>query len=328
MTNDVLRFKPTIATTCYGMNDHEYRGYEPRIGNTYLNSTMTIVDAFKDHAARVVLGSPGCVGPAVPWATTNSEEMNLNLGQLRNIDIEIAKKEKVRFADVYLPMLKADYEMRKKHETNFFVAGKDGVHPGWAGHVVMAYAFLKALGVDGEIGTYTVNLKSNDADASKGHEVISFQGGELKIKSARYPFCATGDPLNDDTLRAGMELVPFNQDLNRLMLIVKNGKAEKYKITWGDDTKSYTAEQLGRGVNLANDFSKNPFSAAFANVDEAVAKKQAFETKQIKQTFRSAEATADMEAVAMQTEKEREPLAAAVQAAFVPVTHTIRIVAE
>src|SRR5262245_41310005 len=32
MTNDCLRFHPTIATTCYGMNDHEYRSYEPRIG--------------------------------------------------------------------------------------------------------------------------------------------------------------------------------------------------------------------------------------------------------------------------------------------------------
>src|SRR5438552_7129018 len=35
MTNDCLRFKPTIATTCYGMNDHEYRAYEERIGQTY-----------------------------------------------------------------------------------------------------------------------------------------------------------------------------------------------------------------------------------------------------------------------------------------------------
>src|SRR6202043_2852777 len=25
MTNDVLRFHPTVATTCYGMNDHHYR---------------------------------------------------------------------------------------------------------------------------------------------------------------------------------------------------------------------------------------------------------------------------------------------------------------
>jgi len=32
MTNDCLRFAPTIATTCYGMNDHEYRAYEDKIG--------------------------------------------------------------------------------------------------------------------------------------------------------------------------------------------------------------------------------------------------------------------------------------------------------
>src|ERR1700743_2093106 len=35
MTNDCLRFKPTVATTCYGMNDHEYTKYEDRIGNLY-----------------------------------------------------------------------------------------------------------------------------------------------------------------------------------------------------------------------------------------------------------------------------------------------------
>src|SRR5881394_2466247 len=35
MTNDCLRFHPTVATTCYGMNDHEYRPYEERIGQTY-----------------------------------------------------------------------------------------------------------------------------------------------------------------------------------------------------------------------------------------------------------------------------------------------------
>src|SRR5204863_5568151 len=35
MTNDCLRFKPTIATTCYGMNDHGYRPYEESIGEKY-----------------------------------------------------------------------------------------------------------------------------------------------------------------------------------------------------------------------------------------------------------------------------------------------------
>ena len=328
LTNDVLRFKPTIATTCYGMNDHEYQGYEPRLGNRYLNSSMAVVESFKDHGARVVLGSPGCVGPKVPWAKTNSEVMNLNLAQLRNIDIEIARKEKVRFADVYLPMLEADYAMRAQYGTNFHVAGNDGVHPGWAGHVVMAYAFLKALGVDGEIGTYTVDLGSSRAQASKGHEVVSFKDGELKIKSTRYPFCATGDPRKDDNIRGGMELVPFNQDLNRLSLVVKNAKAKNYNVSWGGQSKSYSAEELRKGVNLAKDFPTNPFSEPFAKVDEAVARKQAFETTQIKQTFRSPEAKADMEAVAAKTEREREPLVAAIQMALVPVTHTIRISAQ
>src|SRR5256714_5587489 len=38
MTNDCLRFKPTVATTCYGMNDHGYRPYETGIGDTYRES--------------------------------------------------------------------------------------------------------------------------------------------------------------------------------------------------------------------------------------------------------------------------------------------------
>jgi len=75
MTNDCLRFKPTIATTCYGMNDHEYRAYEDRIGQTYREKSTAIVEAFKTNGVRVVQGSPGCWAnslsgprnPRIPW---------------------------------------------------------------------------------------------------------------------------------------------------------------------------------------------------------------------------------------------------------------------
>ncbi|HEV2320385.1 MAG TPA: hypothetical protein VGV18_11585, partial [Verrucomicrobiae bacterium] len=40
MTNDCLRFDPTIATTCYGMNDFEYRPYEDSIGRSYYTNSM------------------------------------------------------------------------------------------------------------------------------------------------------------------------------------------------------------------------------------------------------------------------------------------------
>ena len=175
MTNDCLRFAPTIATTCYGMNDHEYRPYEDRIGRTYWDKSEAMVRAFKANKVRVVLGSPGCVGRMPTWVKgTNGtvEDLNLNLCTLRNIDIEIARDNKTRFADVFWPMLQAGYVGQQRHGADYAIAGKDGVHPDWAGQTVMAYAFLKSLGVSGDIGTYTLDLKKGRMKVSKGHKLI------------------------------------------------------------------------------------------------------------------------------------------------------------
>jgi lysophospholipase L1-like esterase len=182
MTNDCLRFKPTIATTCYGMNDHEYRAYEDRIGQTYRESSTAIVEAFKANGARVVEGSPGCVGKVPGWQKRTNDsvvDLNLNLCQLRNIDIEIAEKEGVGFADVFWPMLTAGLEAQKRYGTNYAIAGHDGVHPGWAGQTVMAYAFLKALGLTGDIGYFAADLRRNRMRVSPGHRLVSARDGEF-----------------------------------------------------------------------------------------------------------------------------------------------------
>jgi len=346
MTNDCLRFKPTVATTCYGMNDHEYRPYEDRIGQTYRTTSAAIVEAFKANGVRVVLGSAGCVGKIPSWvksATGTVEDLNLSLCRLRNIDIEIALQEKVRFADVFWPMLTAGVKARERYGTDYAIAGKDGVHPGWAGHTVMAWTFLKALGLDGNLGTFIVDLKKGKMRTSAGHEVISAYDGEFQIRSSRYPFCAclpegaatagypvceTDDTRKDNSIRSAMTLIPFNQDLNRLRLSARKGTARRYAVTWGKETKSFSAQELARGINLAAEFPCNPFCEAFAKVDAAVADKQAYETRQIKQRFHARGARQNMPAIVEQTESEREPLAAAIKAAFVPVTHTIKIVPE
>jgi hypothetical protein len=153
--------------------------------------------------------------------------------------------------------------------------------------------------------------------------------GEVQIKSSRYPFCTSGGDLSkDDNIRSGMTLVPFNQELNRLMLVVKNATAARYKVTWGTETKSFSAEQLGKGINLADEFSVTPFAQAFAKVDAAVAAKQNYETRQIKELFHGPEGRADMDGTVALTEKVRTPLAAAIEHDLTPVTHTIRITAE
>ena len=110
-----------------------------------------------------------------------------------------------------------------------------------------------------------------------------------------------------------------------MILRVQGTSAARYRIQWGSQSKVYEAAQLAKGVNLAQDFEVNPFSETFRQVDEAVAAKQACETRQIKEAFHSAEARANLATVVTRTEAEREPLVRAIQAAFVPVTHTLII---
>ncbi len=330
MTNDCLRFQPTVATTCYGMNDHGYRPYEDAIGAKYRTKSTAIIESFKAAGTRPIQGSPGCVGTKNQpgWDAAGVEAKNLNLCTLRNIGIEIAQQEKVGFADVFWPMLTAGFEAQKRYGPDYHIAGGDGVHPGWAGHLVMAYAFLKSFGLDGDIGTFTVNLTNDKAQVSKGHKLISSKGGEIQIESTRYPFCAAGALDKDSSLRSAMTLVPFNQELNRLILVAKGGKAKSYQVTWGPESHTYTAAQLAKGVNLAADFAVNPFSDSFKKVDAAVIAKQSYETKQVKEIFHGAEGKADMEAAVRKTEDDRAPLAAAIKTAFLPVTHTVRITPE
>ncbi len=331
MTNDVLRFRPTIATTCYGMNDHRYQPFTAEIGDVYSQSSRAIIQAFKSHGVRVVQGSAGTVGKMPSWVKTaegNVQDLNLGLLELRNIDVQLAREENVTFADVFLPMLIQGHAAQQKYGASYMITGKDGVHPDWAGQLVMAYSFLNAFGLEGNLGQITIDLENKSASTMGGHEVQGYNDGRLTLSSRQYPFCATGALGDDSSMRSGMEWVPFMEELNRLTLKIKNPPAARYRVYWGAFEKVYSSEALSQGVNLAADFLENPFSEAFKKVDQAVAAKQAYETRQIKQIFHGPEGRADKEMAAALTEKTREPLVSAIRDAFQPVVHSIRIVSE
>jgi lysophospholipase L1-like esterase len=329
MESDVLRFKPTIATTCYGMNDFRYVPFNEPIAEEYRKNEIAMVQTFKKAGARVLLGSSGIIDTVPHWvksAAGTKEDLNLSLSKFRNIGIGIAKAEGVAFADVYRPMLIADFQAEKLHGPEFMVSGKDGVHPGWAGQVIMAYAFLKGMGLDGNIGTITYDAASRKATATAGHEVLSSADGTIKIRSSKLPFCGgPGDLKNDDVIRAGLALVPFDDELNRFILKIEAPAAASYEVRWGDTARTYTAEQLKAGINLAKDFETNPAQPAFKRVWDAVEAKQNYETRQIKTLVHGPEGAADREATFALTEKARAPLAKAVAESLQPIEHSISI---
>ncbi|NBN95484.1 MAG: hypothetical protein EBV31_07705 [Verrucomicrobia bacterium] len=122
MDNDVLRFKPTIATTCYGMNDFRYVPQDDAIAATYRQNQTAVVRKFKEAGARVVLGSSGTIHSVPPWVKSAKgtwQTLNLALLNFRNIDIEVAQAEQVAFADVYWPMLVKGHEARAKYGEGF-----------------------------------------------------------------------------------------------------------------------------------------------------------------------------------------------------------------
>ena len=70
---------------------------------------------------------------------------------------------------------------KAKYGPDYHVAGVDGIHPAPNGHLVMAYAFLKALGCSGEIGTFTWDARSGTATATEGHKITSTGKGIIEI---------------------------------------------------------------------------------------------------------------------------------------------------
>lgn len=332
MERDCLTFQPTVATLAYGMNDSRYRPFDVTNGRWYEDHYTAIVRRFKQHQVRVVVGSPGCAGKIAEWVKSRAgtlDEHNVHLCALRDIAMAVAEQEDVRFADIFWPMLQAQVFAPGQHQATaerpYQVAGKDGIHPGWAGQVIMAWAFLRALGLDGDLGAITLDVAAGTATASDGHAVESHRDGRLTVVSSRYPFCARGDLNDDQSLRSGMTLVPFAEDLNRFVLRATGPLAGKYRVKWGEASREYSADELARGVQLVVDFPDNPFCAAFDRVDAAVAAKQAYETTQVKQVFHSAAAREDFAKVVAETEAQRQPLAEAIAKALQPVTHTIEI---
>lgn len=272
-----LPFKPTVVTFCYGMNDGGRKPATPGSLGKYTTALATAIENFREVGARfIVVGSPGVVDTNTS-KTVDPTMYNQTLSDFSDAAERLATEQGAAFAPIHQLMMKAMNESKAKLGPDYVFAGKDGTHPGPNGHLVMAYAFLKALGCDGEIGTITVDMKSKSATASQGHEIVSVSDEGVSIKSTRYPFCFYGDP-KGETTRSMIEFIPFNEDLNRLILKVTNPTAQKLRVTWGSASRTYEAADLVKGINLAADFLDNPFSSPFAKAETLLKKKQESET--------------------------------------------------
>jgi len=327
-------WKPTVALISHGVGDGR-AGKEDR-GFTYYHPTYLAqtLDALKKAGLRtIIVGSVPAVDSTL---MANAKVYNDTLAALRDQDRETATKAGLPFVDLFGPMLDT-MTKAKAALGESYVFEPNGADIKRNGALVETWAFLKTLGCDGNIGTITVDMGAKSATGTPGQEVVSDQDGVVTVKSTRYPFCFTTNP--NEKLPAATypisTVFPFNDDLNRYLLVVKGVKG-KAKVTWGETTKEYTADELAKGVNLAAEFTDNPFSKQFAAVNDAVRAQQEQETAiyqqlrtllpGMKKTAPGIDSVWDQILPAAMAEHDR--LYKAAQDLVIPVTHTIKIEPE
>jgi len=331
--SECLKYQPTAATICYGMNDAGYLDNNRAGADTFRAASAQIVSTLKAAGIRMVLASPGCIGRLPVWEFVRElngtlDGINTSLLFMRNEAAALASAEQLPFVDHFWNLYRARFTAAEKFGSEYAVCGADdGVHPSWAGHVVMAFGLFSALGFDGDLGNFTIDLATKTAAATGDHVFKAEAENAYTFVSRRYPFCAEGQLDQDWFIRSGMTLVPFNQQFNRMTLKVAGATESRYRVAWTnaqnmlDEWHIYTRPQLEAGVNLADDFQRTPFSNTFHRIDDLVFQKQALESAI---TWRETNAQWT-EASLGAHEVQRVQLLDQIKREFVPITHNIRI---
>lgn len=220
------------------MNDAAYIDKNRTGADTFSTASKKTISILKSAGVPIVLASTGCIGRLPSWEFVRElngtlDGSNTSLLYMRNEAAAIASAEQLPFVDHFWNLYRARLASAEKYGSDYAICGSDdGVHPSWAGHVAMAFGLFSALGFDGDLGNFTIDLAAKKATGTGDHIFKAEAENTYAFISRRYPFCAEGMLDRDWFIRSGMTLVPFNQQSNRMTLKVIGTTAARYRVAW------------------------------------------------------------------------------------------------
>ena len=184
--------------------------------------------------------------------------------------------------------------------------------------LVIAYAFLKTLGLAGDIGTITADFAASRAEATPGHKVVSFEDYTLTVESRRYPFWF---PALSRGRRPGRSDPPLRAVRRRAESLHarRQEPADRASENYLARRESRLFDRRARpGNQPGRPLSRHPFRRPMQNVDNAVRDQQ--QQERISGSFFVQNNAKDTAGLA-----QRELFRRRADERFVPVTHTLRI---
>ena len=265
---DVFAKKPTTICVTFGMNDSGYFEYLGGNGDSTGKKRAQESQRFFDSialklkgytAAKKIMITSSLYDETMKNPKNYFPKKSLSMNTIAAFQEKAAQDNHWGFVDFLHPMTEITLREQRKDPT-FTLTSSDRIHPGNAGHFVMAWLFLKQQGLAGN----PVADMVIDATAKKIQHAENCQLAALAVTPGdlHFDYLANSLPFPQDTVSRmwenpqrqadALQVIPFTEEMNREMLTVHGLSSGNYSVTI--DNKpigNWTGEQLGAGINLA-----------------------------------------------------------------------------
>ncbi len=246
LKRDVLPLKPTVVTVKFGMNDHAYQAFREDIFKAYVRSQTEVAKVLESNGARVAFLTPQPIEEKRP--DPDKDVKNESLRKFCDGLKDVARQTGAAFVDQFDPYM-ALMLRERANDPNAAIGGGDAVHPGPAGHTLMAWAVLKGLGAPALVARAEIDVPTQKVSAAEGCQLQN-----LKIAGGVLSFDRTDEALPmpiDSRAEAALKLAPVLDELSRYELRVTGLPAGEYEITVdGEEGGKVSGDELGKGCNL------------------------------------------------------------------------------
>lgn len=155
--DDVAAFQPKYVTVLLGMNDGSYEDYNPDTFAIYARGMNRILERIEEIGATAIVMAPTMFdqhqlrlqmsNPEYRFGTRDfANNYNALLAYYGGWLREQANANALPFIDLWTPLNDLTFKQRR-HQADFTLV-PDAIHPGAAGHFVMAFSILSQLPAD------------------------------------------------------------------------------------------------------------------------------------------------------------------------------------
>lgn len=265
---DVLAKHPNVIILTFGMNDTGYFEFNNSDADKTAAERIEASRASYQKIEQRLLKLPGIqkiLMSSSPYDETARIGGSVFRGKHKAM-LEVVKFQEAAakrngwpFTDLFRPMTALNERLQQK-DSAFTIIGPDRVHPGNAGHLVMASLFLESQGLNGKpVADVRIDAKSGKLQSAENCRISQLSSGAGKVS---FSYLAASLPFPVDTVARmwgntqkqsdALQWIPFTEKFNREMLQVGGLQAGEYNLLIdGHSVGKWAAADFAKGINLA-----------------------------------------------------------------------------